>query len=117
MIPVGIEHRDDGVTVLSPAGRLTIGPSLAALAEAIEETCREAVPRVVLDLGGVTYVDSAALGEIVAARRRVLAAGGAFAVARPRGKVRDLLDLTRLGDLVVVRESLRDAARAVLPSC
>ncbi len=116
MIPVGIEHRGDGVTILSPAGRLTIGPSLAALAEAVDEACRESAPRVVLDLAGVTYVDSAALGEIVAARRRILAAGGAFALARPRGKVRDLLELTRLGDLVAVRESLENAARVVLAS-
>ncbi len=113
MIPVAIDERDDGVTVVSPAGRLTIGPALEELAEAVASAIRGDVPMVVMDLGRVTYVDSAALGEIVAARRRVLEAGGAFALARPRGKVRDLVELTRLGDLVTVRESLPEAVRAV----
>ncbi len=114
MTPVDVEARADGVIVVAPAGRLTIGPGLAELGDAVASACRRPRPRVVVDLAAVTYVDSAALGELVAARRRVAAAGGAFALARPRGKVRDLLDLTRLHELLTIRDSLGEASRSVL---
>lgn len=100
-------------TIVRPEGQLTIGFELDALHDAITDLVESGARKIVLDLSRVLYVDSAALGEIVAARRRVRDAGGAFALARPTGKVRDLLMLTRLDTLVSLHDDLDGALGAV----
>jgi anti-anti-sigma factor len=104
-----------GVRILHAQGRITIGPELEQLRAAFDAALAEAADdvRLVLDLGDVPYLDSAALGEIVAQRRRVALLGGEVIVARPRGKVRDLLDLTRLERLVTIHDDLAHAVDAL----
>ncbi len=95
--------------VVRVGGRVTIGEGLDRLREAVGVLIDGGQARIVLDLEETTHVDSATLGELVAARRRAAAAGGRLVLAAPRGKVRDLLDLTRLNRLLDVYESRRDA--------
>ena len=51
---------------------------------------------VVLDLAGVTFVDSTGLGVLVAAHRRAKAAGSRFLFSRPTENLRAVLRITRL---------------------
>lgn len=99
-------------TVCSPAGRITIGNELTELQYGLLPLL-EGPTRLVIDLADVVYVDSAALGEFVAARRRLVEGGGRLVIARPRGKVRDLLDLTRLDRLIPMRATLDEAVAEV----
>lgn len=88
------------VTIIAPTGRMTIGPPLDTYRETISGLLADAQANIVLNLAGVPYADSAALGEIIASRRKLVVAGGRLVIASPRGKVRDLLSLTRIGDLI-----------------
>lgn len=101
------------ITVIRPQGRLTIGAALDALHDTVLSALDHGARFVALDLSATTYLDSAALGEIVAARRRVRDASGAFALAGCSGKVRDLMLLTRLDTLVALHDTLDDAVRAL----
>jgi anti-anti-sigma factor len=51
---------------------------------------------VVVDLLGLTFVDSSGLGAIHAARRKVLADGGNLVVCRPKPAVLRVLEITGL---------------------
>ncbi|UCF67017.1 MAG: STAS domain-containing protein [Acidobacteriota bacterium] len=104
-----------GVTVVHLAGRVTIGQDLDQFREAFEESLDDGHHRFVVDLDEVSYVDSATLGEIIACRRRARAVGGALVLTRARGKVRDLLELTRIGELVEIHATI-DGAVASLSS-
>ncbi|HUD70578.1 MAG TPA: STAS domain-containing protein [Dongiaceae bacterium] len=54
-------------------------------------------PRVILlDMAGVTFLDSAALGELIAWKKRALEQGCEIALLRPVGKVRKMIEMVSL---------------------
>lgn len=107
-----VERRGD-VAVVRLAGKITVGNALEDVRAVVEDLIAEECLRVVFDLEGVRFVDSAGLGEIVACHRSLDQLGGRLVLASPRGKVRDLLELTRIGELVPVFPSLGEAKTAV----
>ncbi|MEO5373038.1 MAG: STAS domain-containing protein [Alphaproteobacteria bacterium] len=48
---------------------------------------------IVVDLGGLTYMDSAGLGMLLTLREKAGAAGAAVVLAKQQGDVKDLLEL------------------------
>jgi anti-sigma B factor antagonist len=65
-MPLSIDKRvEQNVTVLLLSGPLTLGPSLYALNQAARKTLEAPTTEaLILDVGGVTIVDSAGLGEL-----------------------------------------------------
>jgi anti-sigma B factor antagonist len=53
-------------------------------------------PQVVVDLGGVSYIDSSGLALFIEAMQRVQAYGGKFALCGLRPNVRTIFDIARL---------------------
>lgn len=101
------------VPVVHLAGSLSMGGECQSLTDAVQKEFAAGRYRVVLDLDGLQFVDSAGLGQIVALRRTAAEAGGALVLAGPRGKVRDILQLTRLDQLILVRAGVAEAIDAV----
>lgn len=64
---------------------------------------------VVVDLGGVPFVDSSALGALVAAHRRARGLGGSLALADVQQPVARVLELTGLDRVLSTHASTRDA--------
>ena len=58
--------------------------------------------RLVLDLSGVTFMDSAGLGALVSAHRAVAERDGTLVVAGARGMVRQVLAASRLDELLTL---------------
>jgi stage II sporulation protein AA (anti-sigma F factor antagonist) len=56
--------------------------------------------RVVVDLAGVTFIDSSGLGTLVRARNRLASEGGGLFVQDPSERVRRLFELTGLTELL-----------------
>ena len=101
------ERGEIGILVLS--GSVDAGPHADTFRQAVQDVLERGHVRLVLDLAAVRFLDSAGLGEIVAARRRCRERGGSLVLARPRGKPRDLIVLTRVDELVPVLDDV-DAA-------
>jgi anti-anti-sigma factor len=80
-----VERADGEVTVAlaGEADLATIGQFRDALFDAVAE--RPA--RVVVDLGGLIFIDSMSISAMIAARRAALAHGTEFVVTHPRGQV------------------------------
>jgi anti-sigma B factor antagonist len=94
----------DGV-ILSAAGELDIAAA-GALRRRLREAAEAGARRIVVDLCGVSFVDSLALAAIVSARRR-LAPGGRLAVAACHDYVLLVVAAAGLGaslDIVPSRE-------------
>ena len=86
--------RDVGkVTVIDLDGKITIGKGDLILREAVEKCLNEGKTRILLNLGGVTYMDSAGIGELVACFKRVKETDGMMKLVNPGGRVQDLLAL------------------------
>ena len=64
---------------------------------------------IVLNLGEVTYLDSAALGELVACQLRAVRMGATMKVANAGRRIQDLLLLTRLITVFDAHDSLEAA--------
>lgn len=95
----------DGVAILELNGRLVDGGADRELRDAVQELVDSGRVRILLDLRGVTSIDSCGLGELVASGRRVRDAGGALRALYPQERVLRVLDLTRVLPLFEVFET------------
>ena len=102
---------DSGVTVLAPSGRLDV-VGAPALKDAVSEAMKNGQPRLVIDMEGVTFVDSSGLGSVVSALKQVRTSKGDLRLAAPNQQVRVVLELTTLDRVfpyfATVEEALTD---------
>jgi anti-sigma B factor antagonist len=102
------EH--SGVTIIDLAGRLTLGGAPAVVREAIQRLLQEGKTRLLLNLAGLSYLDSAGMGLLVSAYATVAHSGGQMKLSNLTTRVKDLLLITKL---CTVFESYDDEAAAV----
>ena len=110
-LDVESRQTDKGVTVIAPSGRLDV-LGAPALKEAVSEAMKNGQPRLILDLEGVSFVDSSGLGSVVAALKQVRTSKGDLRLAAPNQQVRVVLELTTLDRVfpyyATVEEALTD---------
>jgi anti-sigma B factor antagonist len=90
------ERRVGNVIVLDAKGKLTQGDGLTLLKDKIHSLVHQRSAQVVLNLGGVSYVDSAGIGEIVAGFTTLNRAGGSMKLLNLTNRIHDLLAITKL---------------------
>lgn len=103
------DHPAGDCRVVTPRGQLDMS-SAPALAAAIDQARSAAPPRVVVDLGELTFCDSIGLSALVVAERSCATAGGFLRLARPSPFLANLLTVVGIRDAVRVYDSV-DAAR------
>lgn len=99
---------DGGVTVVVPSGRLDVAgaPTLKA---AIGDAVKTGVPRLIIDMEGVSFVDSTGLGSVIAALKMVRGSKGDLRLAAPNQQVRVVLELTTLDRVFAYYPTVEDA--------
>ena len=100
----------DGYKVCRPIGELdafTVSQFRAALAELASH------PRLLIDMSGVPFVDSAGLGALIGGIRRARELGGDVAVCCNRPTLTRLLHTTGFDRIVTVAETMDEAAAAL----
>ena len=91
-------ERQDGCTRLDVAGELDLATA-PALHEAVAGLLAEGEAlTLVLDLTGMTFLDSSGLGALLQARAEVLAAGGRLTLAGVRPGPRRVIAIAGLAD-------------------
>ena len=91
---------DTGVVKL--AGQLVMAATVTREPE-LERLTRETAARaLVVDMDGVEFMDSSALGLLLATRQRLQTEDVRFVVANPSPPVRRLLELTGAGDTLSI---------------
>lgn len=84
------------VTIVDLSGLLRLGESSAVLRTAIRELIDKQCNKIVLNFRDVTEIDSAGIGELVAAYSTVKNKNGRLKLLNPPQKVCDMLKLTQL---------------------
>jgi len=102
-----VQRRADGL-LLHVAGELDVA-SCDALRSVVDDLSEEQVPRIVIDLSDLAFTDSTGLGVLVRAHKHARASGTTFAIACPRGQVRDLFKMTGLVDALHVLGTAEEA--------
>jgi anti-sigma B factor antagonist len=85
------------VVIVDVSGKITLGDGGdAILKDKMRSLIQQSQTKVLLNLGEVSYVDSAGLGEIVQAYATVTKAGGALKLLNTTKRIKDLLSITKL---------------------
>lgn len=108
--PVAGIDRNDGATIVRLAGELDLY-NAHSVREALIACCEESPDRLVVDLSGVKFIDSTALGVLIEARTR-MANRRSFMLAAPGLETRRALEISGLDKHFSVYEALSDALNA-----
>ena len=108
-----IEERPTGdVIVLDLKGKMTLGEGDELLKDKINSLVHQGRRKVVLNLEGVPYIDSAGLGEIVRTYTTVSRQGGKLKLLNLTKRIQDLLAITKLLTVFETYDNEADAVRS-----
>jgi anti-sigma B factor antagonist len=90
------ERRVGEVTVLDMKGRIRLGGGTISLHKAIHCLIKEGKLRILLNLAGVTHIDSSGLGELIASYITLNAKGGEIKLLHLTQSLQELMTITKL---------------------
>lgn len=100
----------NGVTILDIHGKITLGEGSRGVRSKVRETLDGGEKNILLNLGDVSYIDSAGIGELVSSYTTVTNQGGQLKLLNLTKKIEQLLAITKL---TTVFDFFDDEATAV----
>lgn len=97
------------VTVLTLSGRVVLGEESGELRNKVKVVLDEGRKHLVLDVGGVSHIDSAGLGTLVANYTSASSQGGTIKLANLTKRFQEQLNITKLVTIFDVYNSVEDA--------
>jgi anti-sigma B factor antagonist len=86
----------DGVMILDLKGRITTGEPSVTVRDAVREEIDKGFKNILLNMGEITYIDSAGLGELIAAYTTVKNRGGHLKLLNLTKRLHELMQITKL---------------------
>ncbi|MBM3755450.1 MAG: STAS domain-containing protein [Acidobacteria bacterium] len=103
---------ESGIEILTLSGRLTLGRELQHLEWTVEEVIKAQKSRVVFDLAGVSFIDSAGVGILIGCHGSLANASGGLRLAAVNDRVGAVLSVTRVDSILSLHPSTDDAVKA-----
>jgi anti-sigma B factor antagonist len=100
------------VKVVDISGRITLGEASLALQQHMRDLVTQGHLKILLNLAGVSFMDSAGIGEMVSGYVSVTHNHGRVKLAELTRRIRDLLLVTRLYNVLDIYETEADALRS-----
>jgi anti-sigma B factor antagonist len=100
------------VEVISLQGKITIGAGDTQLREVITNALNSGKNKILLDMSGVTTIDSSGIGELVGSFTTVTNRGGKLRLLHLPAKLNELLHITQLITVFEVYDSEEEAIRS-----
>ena len=107
-----VERTVNEVTVLDLKGKMTLGEGDEMLKDKINSLLAAGKKKLLLNLEGVPYIDSAGLGEVVRTYTTVSRQGGSLKLLGLTKRITDLLSITKLLTVFETFDSENDAVRS-----
>jgi len=107
-----IERRGE-IYIITPHKDLTDGHETREIEWAMDHILAEGPPHVVIDLGHVSFINSAALGTLVQALTSCTNRGGWFRVAQVGKRIHNLFLITRLSFAFDTYDTVEEALQGV----
>lgn len=106
-----LRTREKGdVIIVDASGQLKLGGGTSALRDKMRELRDGRPKRILLNMAGITYMDSSGLGELIAAYSAITTAGGQVKLLNLAKHAHDLLKITKL---YTIFETFEDEASAI----
>lgn len=110
--PITIDTATQGETlVLAPRGDVDMNVS-PVLRQALRQALQTKPPCLVVDMSGVSYMDSSGVATLVEAMKLARAAGTRLVLCAMNDRVRGIFEIARLDQYFTIVPSLDDAAGA-----
>jgi anti-sigma B factor antagonist len=107
-----VEKVIDTVMMVDLRGRITLGPETEAVRSRLKQLIDAGHRHLILNLGEVTYIDSAGLSTLISGYTSARNAGGNLKLLHlPRG-IHQLLQITRLSTVFEIYEDLATAVKS-----
>jgi anti-sigma B factor antagonist len=111
MAELDVKERQAGdVTILDLRGEVRIGEGSIALRDAIRNLADAGKKKLLLNLAGVSYIDSSGIGELIANYTTISRQGGQLKLLKLTDRVQNLLVITKL---LTVFDAYEDEAEAL----
>ena len=103
------ERREGDVTVLDLKGRIRMSGGTLALHRSICCLVEEGKTKILLNLAGVTHIDSTGLGELISSYVTLSNQGGEIKLVHLTERLRDIMTITKLLTVFDVYDNKPDA--------
>jgi anti-sigma B factor antagonist len=103
------EPVDLTTAVFRLTGRMILGERLREVESTISELANQGIHKLILDLSGIEYIDSAGLGALLILYGNMKVRGGKFRLVAPSAKVLDVLKSTRANSILSIDPNLEAA--------
>jgi len=103
------ERRAGEVAILDLKGRVRVGGTSLALHRSVRTLIQEDKTLVLLNLAGVTYIDSCGFGEMIAAQVTLIRKGGELKLLQVTESLRELMSAAKLLDVFEIFDHETDA--------
>ena len=84
------------VYILDCTGKITLGAETMSIRNTVKDLLQSGAKKILLNLSGITYLDSAGVGELVGCFVTAGNAGGKLKLLGLTGKLREVLTITKL---------------------
>lgn len=102
----------NGVEIVKLEGKITIGSGDSQLREVISNAISSGKSKILLDMSGVTTIDSSGIGELVGSYTTVTNRGGKLKLLHLPAKLNELLHVTQLITVFEVYEDEQEALKS-----
>jgi anti-sigma B factor antagonist len=99
----------DGVEIIQLQGKITIGSGDQQLRDVISAALANGKTNILLDMSGVSTIDSSGIGELVGSYTTVTNRGGKLKLLHMPAKLNELLHVTQLITVFEVYENEKEA--------
>src|ERR1035437_4808999 len=115
-MPLEIHQKEhEGIPLLELKGRVTMGPEATALREKVGALNTAGIRKVVLNLGGVDYIDSTGLGALVMCSTTLRKNNGTIKLLNLTRRNIELLVMTKLATVFEIFADEQDAVNSFYP--
>ncbi len=109
------QREREGITILDFRGRLTVGNEATAFREKISALNQAGTHNLVVNLGGVDYIDSTGLGALVMSATSMRRNGGNMKLLNLNRRNIELLVMTKLATVFEIFSDEQDAINSYYP--
>ena len=100
------------IVVVELSGKLALGRESQRVEGLLHDLVNSGCKRLILEMTGVNYIDSAGVGLVALASGKMNESGGKVILVAPAGRVLEVLKMTQLNRLVTVCASEDEAVAA-----
>ena len=111
-LPLEIKKKEitPGIVVLELTGRITMGPDCWQIEKEVGQLLSQNQKHIILDLSGISIVDSTGIGQIVRCLSKLKNSGGSLRLAGLKGMVEGVFKMTRVDQAIGIYPTVVEAA-------